>query len=199
MLDVGVGAGAGSLPLAPPAGAITGVDSSQALLDAFVELASARGVSHRAVLGSWPAVAEEVEPADVCVSHHVLYNVADLGPFVSALTSHARRRVVVELTATHPQSSLNDLWRHFHRLERPRGPTGDDAIAVLAEIGIDAHVERWTSPSFHDRSHRQHVIESVRRRLCLSPERDPEISELLDGSGFMAPREMVTIWWPSTA
>ncbi len=201
VLDVGVGAGAASLPLVPPAATITGVDSSQALLDAFAQLASARGVNHRALLGSWPAVAAQVEPADVCVCHHVVYNVADLGPFVGALTSKARQRVVVELTASHPQSNLNDLWWHFHHIERPSGPTADGVIAVLAEVGIGALAERWTSPSSHVKAANanQHVIASVRRRLCLPPEREPELAERLDGAHFMAPREMVTLWWPGSA
>jgi len=30
---------------------------------------------------------------------------ADLAPFVAALTAHARHRVVLELTASHPQTS----------------------------------------------------------------------------------------------
>jgi len=61
--------------------------------------------------------------------HHVLYNVAELGPFVTALTSHARRLVVVELTARHPLTALNPLWERFHGLVRPNVPTACDALA----------------------------------------------------------------------
>ncbi len=167
VLDVGVGAGAASLPLAPPAASITGVDSSPVMLDALADLASARGVAHTAVLGTWPDVASAVKAADVCVCHHVFYNVADLGPFASALTSHARRRVVVELTASHPQSILNPLWWHFHRLRRPSGPTADDAMAALAEAGIPVQSERWTSSSFH--IHSRPDASSVCRRLACHP------------------------------
>src|SRR3954451_8178402 len=90
VLDVGAGGGAASLPLCPPAAAVTAVDQSDGMLAAFAELAAKQGVAHREVQGSWPAVAAEVGPADVVVCHHVLYNVADIVPFLVALTAHAR-------------------------------------------------------------------------------------------------------------
>ena len=78
--------------------------------------------------------------------HHVLYNVADLGPFVAELTSHARRLVVVELTARHPLSGLNPLWERFHGLVRPTVPTAYDALAVLEELGLAPGHEIWSRP-----------------------------------------------------
>ena len=52
VLDVGVGGGAASLPLASTASRITGVDVSEEMLGAFREAAGALEV--RAVLGAWP-------------------------------------------------------------------------------------------------------------------------------------------------
>jgi len=109
VLDVGAGGGAASLPLAPPAGHVTAVDESREMLAVFAAVAERRGVPHRVVHGRWPEVASDVEAADVVVCHNVAYNIADLVPFVAALTSHARRRVVLELTATHPTAHLNPL------------------------------------------------------------------------------------------
>ena len=31
---------------------------------------------------------------------------------------------------------MRDLWHRFHGLERPDGPTADDAVAVLADLGL---------------------------------------------------------------
>ena len=90
MLDVGVGGGAASLPLAPPAALLVGVDQSEGMLATFADACERRRVAHREVQGSWPDVAGQVEPADVVVCHHVLYNVADVVPFVEALSEHAR-------------------------------------------------------------------------------------------------------------
>src|SRR5438552_2984177 len=85
VLDVGAGAGAASLALAPRAGRIVAVDQSEEMLAAFDELAAGAGVLHDSLVGSWPDVASRVEPADVVVCNHVLYNVADLEPFAHAL------------------------------------------------------------------------------------------------------------------
>ena len=197
VLDVGAGAGAASLPLCPPGAVVTAVDQSADMLAAFARLAATRGVEHREVQGLWPEVAAGTGPADVVVCHHVLYNVADLVPFVTALPDHARRRVVVELTADHPQAVLNPLWLRFHGLVRPTRPTADDAVAVLQELGLDVGYEAFESPPrWDDEPVRAEVVAFTRRRLCLPPERDPEVAAAMPPSG---PRPSVTIWWPGTA
>src|SRR5947209_12604145 len=107
VLDVGVGGGASSLGLVPRAGLIVGVDPMEGMLASFEASAAAAGVPVRAVLGKWPDVADQVEPADVAVCHHAMYRVAEIEDFVTALTTHARRRVVVELSAHSPLAGLN--------------------------------------------------------------------------------------------
>ena len=198
LLDVGVGGGAASLPLVPPATSIVGVDEGEELLAAFRDAADRVGVAHRQVQGTWPAVASEVEPADVVVCHHVFYNVADLGPFAAALTDHARRRVVVELSGDHPTSNFNPLWKAIHGLERPTSPTADDAVAVLEELGLAVQREDSERPWGIDLD-RAEQIAMARRRLCVGPERDAEIDALLGQPGEQPARRVVTLWWAGAA
>jgi hypothetical protein len=195
VLDVGVGGGAAGLPLCPPGATVTGVDQSPGMLAAFAALAERRGIGHAEVEGLWPAVASEVGPADVVVCHHVLYNVRDLVPFLEALTGHARRRVVVEVTAQHPQAALNPLWKHFHGIDRPIRPTALDAAALLRDLGLDVGVEPFEAPPHWAHDDRD-VVAFTRRRLCLPAERDPEVAALLEVPG---PRPQVTLWWPGGA
>ena len=194
VLDVGVGGGAASLPLAPPASLLVGVDQSADLLASFAAACEERGVAHREVHGSWPEVAPEVGPADVVVCHHVFYNVPDLVPFVAALTDHARRRVVVELTARHPLTRLNPLWKALHGLDRPDRPTADDAEAVLVSMGLEVGREEAERRSPLDDADRAQLVADARRRLCVGPERDAEIDALL-GPGPGPVRRTVTLWW----
>lgn len=196
VLDVGCGGGAAGLGLVPPAGRVTGFDQSQELLDLFVARAAELGVAYEAVQGSWPEDAGGVDPADVVVTHHVAYNVPGLAAFAAALTSHARRRVVMELSDRHPRAGANHLWRHFWDVDRPTGPTADDAVAVLVEAGIEPAVERGSrvNRSISD----EQRVASVRRYLCLPAERDPEIAALL-GDNAGAPGAVVTLWWEGTA
>ena len=195
VLDVGVGAGAASLPLAPPAARLVGVDQSADMLGSFAATAEARGVAHEEVQGSWPEVSSGVAPADVVVCHHVAYNVADLVPFVAALTGHARRRVVLELTAQHPQAISNPLWLELHGVVRPTSPTADDAIAVLDQMGLTVGVERFERSLDHGEEELAHVVPFVRRQLCLGPERDAEIGAALSRHGRPGLRHAVTLWW----
>ena len=197
-MDVGVGGGAASLPLVPPAARLVGVDQSSEMLGVFAHAAADKGAMHGEVHGSWPEVADAVGDADVVVCHHVFYNCRDLVPFASELTSHAVERVVVELTASHPLSGLNELWRHFHGLARPDGPTASDAVDVLGEMGLSVEVERWRGSSLWTGVDRSELVAFVRTRLCLSADRDAEIAAHLDDGRLLGPRELVTLWWPGT-
>ncbi len=199
VLDVGAGGGAAGLPLAPPAALLTAVDQSAGMLAEVAAAAERRGVAHREVQGRWPEVAPSVEPADVVVCHHVFYNVADLVPFAEALTRYARRRVVVELTAVHPQSNLNRLWKEVHGVERPTAPTAPDAVAVLREMGLEVGSEEFERGALWDDHDRAELVAFTRRRLCVGPERDPEIDDLLGPAAAQPPRRLVTLWWPGGA
>lgn len=191
VLDVGAGGGAASLPLVPPADRIVAVDESKDLLEAFDAAADDRGVPHATVLGRWPEVAGGVDTAALVVCHHVVYNVPDIVPFATALDDHAGRRVVIELTEAHPQAELNPLWRAIHGIERPEGPGADDVIALLGAMGVAVQSERFVRPALWAHVDRSQQVAFARRRLCVGPERDPEIERMLPTGD----RRLVTVWW----
>jgi SAM-dependent methyltransferase len=197
VLDVGCGGGRAAVALVPPAGRLVGVDEQQSMLDRFAEAAARTGAEVTTVLGGWPAVAPEAPVADVVVCHHVAYNVADLGPFLVSLGEHGRRRVVLELPITHPLSHMAPYWRMFWNLERPTGPTADDALAVAREAGIDAQLELWTDEAYSARSAltAEQQARFLRIRLCLPEEREPEVAAALAAAGPGAPRRTATLWW----
>jgi SAM-dependent methyltransferase len=208
VLDVGSGAGAACLPLAPRAAGVTAVDTDTSMLALLSERASAIGLDLRAVPGRWPDVAAQLPPADVVTCHHVVYNVPDVAPFLEALTGQARRRVVVETTVVHPLTTLSPLWLRFHGLTRPAGPTAADLLAIVSEMGLQARHTEWSRPAEADYASFAELVDVTRRRLCLPPERASEVeAALLDmGMGHDKPgdlgssgREVVTIWWEGTA
>jgi SAM-dependent methyltransferase len=208
VLDVGAGGGAASLPLAGRAGRLVAVDESAAMAAAFLEAAAKAGVEAEAVTGRWPEAAGRVGPAEVVVCHHVFYNVADLAPFAAALTDHARRRVVVELTDRHPLAAQAPLWRRFHGLERPAGPTADDAAAALRSLGLDPERQDWESAPRTGFDRLEDLVAFTRRRLCLPADRDDEVERALleagarQVDGYWAAggsRKLTTLSWPGSA
>jgi SAM-dependent methyltransferase len=208
VLDVGSGAGAASLPLAPRATGVTAVDTDDQMLALFAERARALGLAARTIAGRWPDAEPQVTDADVVTCHHVFYNVPGLEQFVRALTRRARRRVVTEMAATHPLTSLSPLWLRFHGLVRPDRPTAADVLEILDAMGLKARHTEWSRPAEADYASVAELAEVTRRRLCLPPERTAEVEAALVDLGVSAEgpgdlgssgRDVVTIWWEGTA
>ena len=208
VLDIGSGPGAASLPLLPRATGITAVDVDEAMLALLAERASARGIGAVCIAGTWPQIAPLVPAADVVTCHHVLYNVADLEPFVTALTDHARRLVVVEVASLHPLTSLNPLWVRFHGLARPSRPTAADLLELLRAMALPIEYRWWRRPGGPDYASFAELTDVTRRRLCLPPDRADDVATALIESGVdparpqdlgSSGRDVLTIWWTGRA
>jgi hypothetical protein len=193
VLDVGVGAGAGSLRLG--ARNVIGVDPSEILLDAFVERAAGLGIAPTPVEGVWPSMANEIGDADIAVCHHVAYNVPAIDAFAAALTAHARHRVVVELTTEHPMAWMRPYWQAMHGLPQPDGPTVDDLIAVLAGLGLKVHQERWEREYQMIGETGADQLDRIARRLCLPASRHSELRRVLADAPPPRSRAVATLWW----
>ena len=198
VLDVGAGRCAMSLPLRPPADRIVAVDSQPAMLE--------NSPADFTVVGAWPEAASEAGPADVVVCGHVLYNVPDLAPFIQALHHAARRRVVTEITRAHPRNRPLEhaLWKHFWNLQRPTGPTWEDARGVIRACGIDPHVELWESEQRGGFTDLDDLVAWMRRTVCVDPSRDDEVRAIVlehaverNGRWRLSSesRQLVTLWW----
>ena len=194
VLDVGCGGGAASIPVGAPE--LMGVDESAELLALF---AAAAGPGTRTWRGRWPDVAGQVPAADVVVSANVVYNVPDIADFLTALTRHARRRVVVELTDVHPWTSMAGLWRHFHGQERPSGPTTELFADVLTELGLAWEHRSWPREDPWRDAPADVVLAFTRRRLCLPASRDAEVAAAMERFADPRPRSGTTYWWPGSA
>jgi hypothetical protein len=191
-----------SLPLRPPAQRIVAVDSAPAMLE--------NSPADITILGRWPDVAAAAGRATVVVCGHVLYNVADLMPFIRALTEAAMRRVVIEITRSHPRNRPLErvLWRHFWNLERPEGPTWEDALAVIREGRIQPNVQLWESEQRGGFPSLEELVSWMRRTVCLDRAREDEVRPIVlqfaaerDGLWRLSPepRALATLWWDLTS
>lgn len=189
VIDVGCGGGRATFAVAERVRHATGVDQQQDMLDRYAADAAARRIPFSTVRGRWPEIAPQVGTADVVLCHHVLHNVVDLPPFVTALSAAARCGVVVEMLTEHPMAWLDPLWERFHGLHRPPPATDADAAAVLRELGIEPTITRWEREDAPPRDPRW-----VTTRLCLPPEREPEVAEAM-ADLRSPPRWSATLTW----
>jgi hypothetical protein len=195
VLDVGAGAGAGTLALAGAVGHLHAVEPQASMVHALESAAAARGIELTTYEGRWPDLAPEVPVCDVVVCAHVLYNVPDLPPFVAALTDRASRLVAVELTGTHPWARLAPMWEAVHHQPRPRGPSAELALEVLRDCGIEPEVrEALLQPRVRTGDLHEEWVDFTRRQLCLPPERRPEVVELV-AAHPPGPRRIVVLTW----
>lgn len=154
----------------------------------------------RTVHGPWPDVADEVDVADVVVAHNVLYNVtSDVDGFVRALGDHARRRVVMALTARHPLHWVNPYAEALHGIRRPSEPTADLAADVVREAtGATPTLLTW-----HDRveppQDPEAFLRVVARRSCARPDQLDELRTILHRIPPPTTREMAALVWRGSA
>lgn len=199
VLDVGAGAGATSLELAGAVGHLHAVDEQASMLAALSAAAADRAVPLTTYAGRWPDVADTVPVCDVSVCGHVLYNVPDLVPFVTALTRHARHRVAVELLGEHPWTRLKPMWEAVHDQPRPDGPTAELAVEVLRETGIDPQVrEVVREPAARTGQLYGLWVDFTRRQLCLPSDRRNQVEALMRRYP-PRPRRSVVLTWAGEA
>jgi SAM-dependent methyltransferase len=194
ILDIGCGGGIAAFAMGRKAGQVIGVDHQSEMLEMFTENAKDRHTESVVHEGFWPAIQNDVEVADVAVAHHVVYNVQEIIPFIQAMNSHARKRVVLELPQHHPLSNLSTAWKHFWKLDRPENPTPHDLMNVLREMGINAHLLLWDGQLRQERN-MDDAVRFTRIRLCLPESRDPEVREFLENHPVSETRPLATIWW----
>jgi SAM-dependent methyltransferase len=194
VLDIGCGGGIATYAITPPATHVIGVDEQQAMLDLYTANAKKFSVTSETVLGQWPAVADVTPVADVVTVFHVAYNVGEIVPFLAALNSHARKRVVIEVPVIHPMSNMNEGWKHFWNLIRPTVPAASDLISVLDEMGIKATIEYFESEILLDKKV-DGANGFIRRRLCLPEERQGEVDAFVAENPMPERRKLAVIWW----
>ena len=208
VLDVGAGTGRVSLPLAQEGCQLTAVERDPGMVAALRRQTARLGGGVVVIEGSWPEAAVEAGRHDVAMCAHVVYDVADVVPFLVALDAAAHRAVVVELTPHHPWHSLAPYYMALHDLERPGGPTAEDLAAIVEEeLGVAPTLREWTAPGGLRFSSVDELVDYQRRRLVLPRERTAELERLLtadivpEGEWFLlgpVERTVVTLWWETS-
>ena len=210
VLDVGAGRGRASIPLARDGRRVVMVEPDAGMLDGLAEELEGVDLDVEVVAGRWPDVADRIEPVDVSMCAHVVYDVPDIAPFIRALDHVATEGAVVELTPSHPWAELTPYYEALHGLSRPAGPTADDLADVVRETlaGTAPQMQVWSRPGGMWFESMEELVDHFGRRLLVTSDRRAELERLLAGDvteeqGRLRlgseERFLVTLWWRTGA
>jgi CTP:molybdopterin cytidylyltransferase MocA/precorrin-6B methylase 2 len=172
-LDVGAGAGRFALPLAraldPSGGSVVAIDTSASILEALREIADDHGIENvRTVHTRWPPSDPAAFTSDVALIAHVGYDIEEIGAFVDALETAARRLCVAVLMEEAPASAADPFWPLVHGEPRVALPALADFIELLRARGCKPDVTRATIEP--RRFEAREAIEGfARRQLWIDP------------------------------
>ena len=172
-LDVGAGAGRFALPLAraldPSGGAVVAVDTSESMLETLREIADDYDIENiRTIHTRWPIADPMSLASDVALIAHVGYDIEDIGSFVDALETSARRVCVAVLMESAPAAAADPFWPPVHGETRVPLPALPDLVELLRAHGREPLTSRVTIEPrrFESRA----VIEGfARRQLWIDP------------------------------
>ena len=140
LIDAGAGTGRHAVPLSQRLEWVTAVEPSEGMR---AQIAPKDNMT--VVASSWEDA--EVAPADLVISNHVLYGIADPVPFIEKLDRSARERVFIMLRESelpHPAAAVR---RRLLGDAGPRMPRFSDLFMLLMQMGIapDVAFIRYTS------------------------------------------------------
>lgn len=174
-LDIGAGAGRYALPiamaLAPSGGEVIALDTSAAMLAGLGEIATQHGIDNvRSIQGRWPPADSDLASfqADVALIAHVSYDIADIGPFVRAMESSARRLAVALLMERQPSSIADVCWPTVWGEERVPLPALPEFVELLLAMGRRPQVQRLEREPRRFSS-RDELTGFLRRQLWVEP------------------------------
>jgi hypothetical protein len=116
----------------------------------------------------------EVEPADVVLSAHVIYMIADIRSFVRKLVKHARQKVCLPTFMRPPRSRFAPFWCRVHGEEKQALPGAAEFMPVLWEMDIYPHLEMFEAIPFRTFKTWQKALDTLRQRLFVMPDTEKD-------------------------
>src|SRR5439155_4198115 len=139
VVDVGAGVGRLAIPLAARARRVIAVEPNEAMVGLLREEVRAAGVDNVELMPTtWEAA--EIGRAEVVLSAHVLYPIAEAADFLRKLDASASRAAFVQLHVEQPDVPAIEAWRAIRGGERCPQPGFLEAVNLLAQLGCFAAV-----------------------------------------------------------
>ncbi len=210
VLDIGAGSGRYEPTLAAAVAEVHALEPSAAMREHLAQGVAEAGLANVRVHNtSWPA--EGMLPCDVAIAAHVLYAVREVGPFLRAMYTSARRAGFVLLSFRHPSSFVGPFWERLRGEARLPLPGALECLNALYQLGIPAQLARIPMLNRFSYANEDEALADLRWRLRLPADAATDqvlaaaIGDLLDrdNNGHLAPRQQpshaAVLWWERAA
>ena len=135
VLDIGAGGGRYALPLALASREVIAIEPSAGMRQVLSAGMAEHGIRNISVVdGRWPADAVGIG-GDLALISHIGYDVEDIGPFLDAMESAARRQCMAVLLGQAPPTEADLLWPFVHGVERAALPSLREFLVLLLARG----------------------------------------------------------------
>ncbi len=181
VLDVGGGAGRYALPLALVCKEVIVIEPDPGMVRALREqMAHHRIANITVVEEKWQDA--RVEPTDVVLCAHVIYDVVAIREFVQWLTVHARERVLLVANMPWRMHVLSAFWPLVHDEDRITLPSVPELLPLLWELGVFPNLEMLSINPPEPFGDRERLLAIVRRMIYVKPgsDQDARLQSALD-------------------
>jgi SAM-dependent methyltransferase len=135
VLDIGAGGGRYALPLALACRQVIAIEPSEGMRRVLADGMAEHDIANiQSVAARWPEGAAELR-GDVALVSHLGYDVENIGPFLDAMESAARRLCVAVLLSQPPPTEADRLWPFVHGVERAALPSLPEFLTLLTARG----------------------------------------------------------------
>ncbi|HSW58221.1 MAG TPA: hypothetical protein VLH15_07455 [Dehalococcoidales bacterium] len=179
-LDIGAGGGRYALPIAPYVSQVIALEpSAEMRSNLFTGISNCEIRNIQVMEERWPMAG--APPADVCFISHVGYDIEDIGPFLAAMESSARRICIAVLRDSSPASSAAPFWPLIHGEPRLPLPSLKDFLVLLLARRRLFEV-KLISRDTHRPRPRELLTAFLRQQLFLEPgsEKDQRLQQLIE-------------------
>jgi SAM-dependent methyltransferase len=178
-LDIGAGGGRLALPLALLAKEVIAVEPSEGMTAVLREGMAEHGISNiRIARERWPI--DPPPECDVALISAVGNDIEDIGPFIEAMETSARRLCVIVNWFRAPRAVADELWDELYGEPRATLPALPEFFALLLSRGAEFEVRLTErAPISYPSCEEGHAF--LRRQLWLKEgsERDQMLGRIL--------------------
>ena len=173
VLDIGAGGGRYALPLALVSRSVIAIEPSHGMRRVLSEGMAEHGITNiEAVDGRWPEIAAGVQ-GDVALMSHIGYDIEQIGPFLDAMESAARRLCIAVLLNQPPPTEADRLWPFVHCVQRSALPALPEFLTLLLARGRLFEV-RLVERSAQSYEQPEQALTWLRQQLWTAPDSDKD-------------------------